>query len=521
MRKSENIYIRSRYMQKNKIFDEMNVSLFKFMCYRFNTNILPPEETNEVFGCIQNSFTPSNVSSESYTIEKCKKCDCYLFPTEEKTFDCPICNTSAKYISQAIKIDEKTKLPDINYFYILDLAFPIEVTTSALQILAENMAEHSKAVIIGLAVDHILLYHQKCMPIFDNIVDPEGFIESKLYYLSKQDIQNIIIPALPALYNYVKVDKEQQIDIISALEIVKIQLHHAYYPHNIISLTKREIKPINASTATNAGKSIVSLGGVCHFGAAQSFKRLAAIARFSFGIVFGISTYCAASLRKLFAIPQPLKSTFMMPREIEAEKVTSSDGSVRLTPKLSIISLSAARGSSMKLHCEFPEMPKSLNIVEISQCQNNVYMTVHHFTAPKDAVEFDSSINHEVHHEIQAKAAAADVLRMVFSGTEVGPAIKKLGVEKLFKGTPAEGAGGKPDMDTLLIYFLLHRMPGGIKRQEILGGKGLIFEPTLFLLKSENSNVALSQYDKSEWPLELHLFDDDTTLKLLAATLKA
>lgn len=490
------------------------------MTFRFNTEYFPPEDSKEVFGCLQTSNIPSNVSSETYEWKRCKKCECLMFPTEDKTMECPICNPTAKYISQSIK--KETNPDEIHkiFYFIFDIDFPLETSTEMLNLFTENLPENAKAVVMAISTNFYVLYQHYGVPLFDNIENDKQFTPSSFYFLTKSDISSIILPSLPALYNFAKADNE--IDILLPLSISKMQLPADYCPHSIFCFTKREIKTISAVSASHIGSTIASMGGIINFGAAQSFKRLSAISKFSFGIVFPISTFVPSTIKKLFTASKRFTTYFVLPRAVEATKVTGGDGSVRLTPNVSIINLLNSRGASLRFNVDFSgDIPESFLVVECTDYEGSAYLTLHKFKSPKDDEEFAKSLDPDITKEIVAKGAASDILRMVFSGTEVATAVKKTNTEKLLAGTPANGVGGKPDKDTLQLYYLLHRMPCKDAPHDVCNGKGYINYPSLYILSSEKPKEVLEQNDSIEWPMELHIFEDEAALKLLLANLQS
>ena len=499
----------------------------------FNSEFLLDQNNNkDIFGLVQQNYDLKNVAEGTFEKKKCKKCGCFLFPDQEKQFKCPYCEPNSNFINSTVQIDGGFNVPAI-YFFVFDFTFPIATIQRALTDLAKEVPENAKICILCSALkQNYLIYDYNQLPAIDCFNSLNEFFHSDAYFVSPSSIDTIIVPALFSLYNILQSQShtDQPIDVTVPIEICRKQIPNQLNElYSIIFFTSREIKPIVADNAFLLGDAICKSGGILHFGAQQNFKRLTAISRPSFGIVFGISEYVDTTMKKLVSLSRPQKIKIIAPRFIETTKVTGADGNLRLTSLLSIIKLKNGRGVSLRFNVDYQRMSSSqqftdrINIMEVLTNDKGQFLTLHFLKVPQKPEDFKQSMNEVVTNSIICKGAASDILRPVYSGEQYFKVLNQFSKRhelsyEVLKNVEIHGLGSKEDRETLRLYYVLHKLFNEQKsgEMEVDGNKLFIAPPSVYIYSQENDlNKLAESVFQSEWPYELYLFKDESAMKLL------
>jgi hypothetical protein len=497
----------------------------------FTSSLFPHQDSKEVFGIVQKSYSPSNIVEGSFKKLKCSKCGASLFPTKTEEFKCPICDPDFDYIEGSVKAGEGFDVPSI-YFFVFDISFQLETIKKALEDLMDYVEPESKICVICASYNEsIVIYQLNGLPIFDNYASFDAFISVEECFTKPVDVKNIIIPSLDALYNVTHniMKDDTQLDVTTPIQICRRQVpEKSEELFSIIFFVSREVKPLSAERAFALSKVIATSGGIVHFAAKQSFKRLAAIARETFGIVIGMSDYVGTTMKKFVLLSRPQKIKFIFPRFIETTKVTGADGNVRLTTLLSIVKLTSGRGISMKLSVDFQRINNdvygnNIRFIEQTTTSEGRFYTLHTFKPAKSVEEYTASVLSDVSNALACKGVAADALRPIFAGEDFFKIINKLEKQNqsfdLLAETDIVGIGTKADRDTQRLYYVLHRIFNQHKHGEFEEGKFKFFvaPPSVYVYSQDGEDAAKAVEERfvSEWPYELHIFKDEAALKLL------
>ena len=499
----------------------------------FTSSLFPNKDSQEVFGAIQKNYSPANIVEGTFEKKKCAKCGATLFPTKNGEYKCPICEPDSDFVEGTIKVGNGFNIPNI-YFFVFDISLPIKTVQEALGDLMDSVDPETKVCVVCAAYSScFVIYQANGLPVYDNYTSAEDYSSVEECFTKPEDVKNVLIPSLEALYNisHNASNDETVLDVTFPIQICRKQVPEKTNDlFSIVFFASREAKPLSAERAFALGKGIAVNGGVIHFAAKQSFKRLTAIARASFGVVCGISEYVKATMKKLALLSRSQQIKFIFPRFIEATKVTSADGNVRLTSLLSIVKLTSGRGVSVKLGVDFQRIDKAryennIRFIEQTTTSEGRFYTLHSFKPSKTAEEYTASIRKDDLNALLCKGIAADILRPLFAGEDFFKVINRFKKQNttfnLLAETDIAGIGTKADRDTLRLYYVLHRMINQHKHGEFEEGKFKFFvaPPSIYVLSAEGEDVtsAVDAAFASEWPYELHIFKDEAAMKLLIA----
>lgn len=494
------------------------------MSIEFSSKLLPVSGTSELFGFVQSAHIPSAHENVNEQIPRCNKCKSPKFPLKDSTFSCPICNPSDDFLESSIRFDEGFE--DTNLlFLVFDVSFPIEKIRNMISDFANSMHDNNRAVIIAAAEnEQIIVYSCNSVPYFFQIQETETFIPDGEYEVTKEDILDIIIPSLESLYGSLLFcfDNDYAVDLVKPLQLILYQQKGDKRPFGIFFMIYGQSKPLTMIKADLIGKTIASKLGIVHFGASEGFKKLMAIARHSFGCVFGLSLLNPLTFSRLIKLSKPTILNLYFPRFIEVEKVTSCKGDMKMTSLITLLSMTNACGCSAKLSIDYSRISKlyqeNVNILEYLDCVDGRYLTLHRFKWAETPQIYESSLNILVNQAITLKEFSSNVLRGICdeeSETYINHIIKSNVVN--IPNSCLSDVGERPERDSLKLYFVLHSFLSDYKNKLIKladdNGYLYVYQPMILAYVKTDIINEVNNIINSDWPFEIQMFKDMDTFR--------
>ncbi|OHS95054.1 hypothetical protein TRFO_38770 [Tritrichomonas foetus] len=569
------------------------------MTILFNSRILPPNP-KMTFGFVQSRYSPQTVSDFDETLPKCTKCKTKQFPLKNGKFACPICSPESDFVEGSLKIGEGFETRSLFYF-AFDINFSIDKIQMLLKSLSDSMSENDVAVILSLSPKITILSLDNTIPFFTVLDKINDFTLNDSYELTKDEINNFIIPSLFALYSMYsefifkhdhnfnekninnidnidntnksnntnlnskeKLEHRNYVDIIPLIQILIRQSEKR--PFATFCFLNSPVAPLTVEKAAAASRTITSNGGIIHFGASESFKRLTAISRLNFGCVFGISenlSICSLTIQKLINLSRPSSIKLISPRFVEVEKVTGSEGSMNMTAYITKMNLKSIRGCSARLTIDQTRIGKShekiVKMIEITDNIHGRFISLHNFTFPQNYEEkekeeqqqqqqqenpiekgkgkgkenkneiqkrmeniFIQYSNQEITNNIILKGFASDILRSAWAGEEWNQLIEKHVnnngfLKEILSSYCTLELGLKPDQDALRLFYILESLHNDNTNRLIHLENGryiLVSPPIAYIYSNETFSIdIINRKILSEWPFELRFFTDLTIFK--------
>ncbi|KAH0793452.1 hypothetical protein GPJ56_002499 [Histomonas meleagridis] len=493
------------------------------MTLKFCSHLLPNLET-EKFGFVQSSYSPEISTDYTDKIQLCKRCKSSQFPLKSGGCACPICTPEADFIDGTIKVGNGFESRHL-FYLVLDLSFSIETVKDFLLSFAESLNSDDSAVIISIAEFPIMIYCDNGIPYFLQIKELSSFVPSDQYEVTKEDIKSIIIPSLNSLYSiFIEKDKiSTPIDITFPIQIITEQSDNR--PFATFFMIHRSTQPLSPQRAVAAGQKILLHKGIIHFGASEGFRRLTAIAKHSFGCVFGLSTFNPNTFCKLMKLSQPLRLDVTFPRFIEVSKVTSCEGDMKMTSLVTILQLSSGCGCSSQLSIDFSRISDTykncVNAIETSISVSGKFLTLHKFSWADSSENYQNSLSLAINKEIALKSFASDVLRGVWNGTNYEKLINNIDKSVIVESCFTD-IGKKPERDSLRLYYMLHSV-GAHKKNEMIqlpnGGCMYMYPPVVFVRTDEDVMKVVNDHVKCEWPFDVQVFKEMDSFRIVVESL--
>jgi hypothetical protein len=370
------------------------------------------------------------------------------------------------------------------------------------------------AVVLALSGSSVtFVYVENDLPFFAPI--QQSFSPTDLYETSKDELLTVLVPSLPALFRLFS-GQSDPLDVLEPLRIIIRESSER--PFAAFFFLATAVSPFTAERAAAASRAVASNGGVVHFGAAEHFKRLSAVAQSNFGLVFGLADRSLSLPRKLIAASQPIAVKVYCPRFVELQKVTSGDGSVRSTAHMTLVKLKGLRGCSGRLavdHGRIAGHPRVVRILEVTRNVTGRYIKLHSFEIGGSAGRDEG-----VTGSLVLKGLASDMLRAAWQGGE-WPKI----VAQFFKGELVEryasksciaDLGGRADRDALRLFYVLECFGTELANRLVPVQDGFLFiAPPVVYAFGDAAIAAVDEVVLSEWPFELRIFTNLPAFRLV------
>jgi hypothetical protein len=388
------------------------------------------------------------------------------------------------------------------------------------------MADSDVVVVLALCGSSItILYVERDIPFFAFVEKPSEFSPTDLYEMSKGELSAILIPALPPLYPLFQ-RQLGPVDVLAPLQIVVREAERR--PFFALIFLGSPIVPFTAERAAAASRTIAVSDGVVHIGATEHFKRLTALARHNFGIVFGLSEIVPSVIKKLLDVSSPIAIKLFCPRFLELEKVTGGDGTVRSTTAMTVVKLKLLRGCSGRLAVDYSRITSecaTVKVVEVVKTDAGRYLALHSFTWPPDPTSFAAQHTAPITQNLVLKGFASDVLRAAWDGgdweTARANGLKAKGVAGYAAASCVAEAGGRPDREALRLFFVLECLVADLSNRlvEVDGGHAFVAPPVVYLHCQGDPAAAAERVVASEWPFEVRVVTDRVAFRLVVEKL--
>lgn len=483
----------------------------------FNSSVLPPQESDELFGFVQTKADKDPQESiESKMLPKCKKCTGRQFALRNGTMACPICDPEQDFTDAVVRMSDGLARRSV-YFVVFDLALPISKTQELMKSLVLLLEETDIVTVMMISGNKcVVVYVENYVPFFAAVKE-SSFKASELYEINKGELNDVVIPSLPALFALHKASDGVPLDVITPLNFAVKMAEKR--PFAVMCFTGSPIAALTAEKAVAIGKTVALNGGIVHVGASEGFKRLTAIAHNAFGCVFGLSEVTASVMSKLMGASKRVSAKIYCPRFMEVSKVTGGDGAIRVTAAITLLKLKKVFGASVRMSVDYDRRTVKGDIVRVLSVFETVtgrFARVHTLTVPKYEQDFQGALNPMMTQCLRLKGCASDALRSIWAGESFERSIANIS-EAHSKGTIIEGIGKKPDRDALSLYYIMGSVSSVLTSSTVKCQTGYVFlrPPVAFVYASQNALDEAENAVDGEWPFEVRLFDDMTAFKLI------
>jgi len=463
-------------------------------------------ERDAVFGFVQTKMLPLRNNQEHHVYQKCESCSCPLAQMSNGEFACPICNFSGEFQTNSILYESNNHINRC-LCLIFDISLSFDYVLQHLKLISDHMQENERIILISVSNQYNIIYEYNKVMMFDVFEDISSFARNNKYEMSKNTIDEVIIPSLFSVF----FSNERLVEFNSLLSIQFLLLQCINTSFVAFCFINRDVSPVSIEKATIIGKKIESKNSIIHFGAVKHFKRLTAIARYCFGCVFGIYAFNSLTIGQLFNISKIRKMKIIMPRFMEARKVTSCDGVVRVSKSITKLLLNNYLGLSCQIitdHSRIPQNQNKAHIVEVVDSEEGRIITCHTVSILNKE---RSSIPSEALIGLLLKQAASNILTKAWNGEGIDQLIKSNILENTSLRTVKiiNKIGDYEEHDVLRLFYILNTCSCDFDTHEINADNSVVFivSPIIYIYTTETTSTLLDKYIKSEYPHLILTFD--------------
>ena len=479
------------------------------MTLLFDSSILPPEGTNDVFGFIQTSHIPTDfILTKGDPWLKCKSCGSSLFLLDDETsFDCPICHPENSYSKHTFKVIDKKLQTKRRHYIVLDISMDLASMASILRQFVECLADTDEVWVVFISEAPIFCCVSNSVLFFDTpasgrdmtVSDPSISLK---YRISKKQLNDVVIPSVSSVCALRRVDGEQKCDLWLVLQ--QVFENRGQEPAVVYAFVASKVADVPVSDdfmeVIERNKDIVCHIGLCNDG----FLRATTVSRGSLGCVFRLGYVSKNIVRKLVDSSLREKRVITFPACLSlGEVVGRQDMRIKKDKNVIKVVIPSLSGGAGTFTFDATKTDFSIiRVVEKVVTDTAEFMTLHTF---QNSNGFGDVVDRNVMNTISLKIAADTALRALWrrrkfdavisafkAGNEANNSLKNLGTDK--------------EADMAALYYVLASI-GVVDLEEKVyqfdGKWVLVSPPQMYILSETGRFDGYGPWDVKKWPFDI------------------
>lgn len=484
------------------------------MTLLFDSNILPPDGANELFGFVQTSHLPSEfIVTKGERWPKCPNCgSCFFLLDDESSFDCPICHPENTYSKRTFKvIDKKCQMKPRNYI-LLDIFMSLDAISSILKQFVDNLSDTDEIWLIFISKVPIFCFISNSVLCFDFPLQSQDktFCDPRIslrYRMTKKQLSEIVIPSVSSVFALRQLDEETKCDLWLALE--QTFQNRGHEPAIVFAFVASSVANVPVSdefTETLEKNRDV----VCHIGLnSDGFVRGTMASRGSVGCVFRLNYVSKNVVRKLIDASVRVKRVLTLPECLALREIRGALTSrVKTGNGISKIHIHGLAGGVGVLSFDPTKTDFSvIRIVEKIVTDSAEFISLHTF---QNANGFSEVLDRSVMNTIQLKLAADAALRDIWRRKRFDAVISAFKTDVTATNS-LKNLGTDQEADVAALWYVLASI-GPLDLEEKVyrfdGKLVLVSPPEMYIVSDSEHFDGYGPWDVKKWPFDISVLSD-------------